>query len=460
MQREGSLRSRYLDDSCSDDPALEEEVLRLLAAHEEPGTLQRPAVDLRDLAEPAADPRLGISFGQFEVLETIGQGGMGKVYLARDRRLNRQVALKFPGTDLAADPVAQRRLLREAQSAAGLDHPFVCSIFEASESDDGSLFIAMEYVRGMTLKQRLAQGPPPLWQGLKWARELAEALQAAHQRRLVHRDLKPANVMITETDHVKVMDFGLAKPFGSDREDAAGDLTRTGVRLGTPAYMAPEQLQGRELDSRCDLFALGLILYELFSGRHPFRRSSPIETAVAILGQPAPPLSETAPHLPPLLEQTVAELLEKDPRRRCPSAVVVAQRLETLRDTASQADLPASSPEPTALSADLPPVAARRPWLWASAGLLAVLLVVAALPAPREAALSFLNRLGGPALNLPATPHRWSRRGLQLLERYDQRGHVDEANRGLPERTGAGRELRAGLRRAGGSIPLAVPRRA
>ena len=227
---------------------------------------------------------------RYRILSSLGKGGMGEVFLAEDSILERKVAIKFLPKALQHDPVARGRFEREAKSAAALDHPFICKIYEFGEVD-GRACIVMEHVAGQTLESRLADGPLAPAEAIQIALEVSEALTEAHSRRILHRDLKPANLMLTEHGHVKVMDFGLAKrmpdPGGSDSEDLTlGSLTQTGAVLGTPAYMAPEQVRGEPTDARSDIFSFGVVLVELLTGEHPFKRGSVSETVAAILRDP------------------------------------------------------------------------------------------------------------------------------------------------------------------------------
>src|SRR5262245_13988757 len=235
----------------------------------------------------------GDRLGAYEVLGHIGGGGMGTVYRGRDTRLDRHVALKVVTDELAADPIARERLRREAVYAAALDHPFICKIFEIGEhpaDSRGTLFLVLEYISGQTLRQRLNAGRMPTTEILRVSSEMAEALQVAHARGFLHRDLKPENIMLTEQGHVKIMDFGLARRIVNPIEDPAEQqtlfVTTAGVVVGTPAYMSPEQHKGLDLDTRSDLFAFGVILAEMVSGRHPFSRPTVAETFAAILSGP------------------------------------------------------------------------------------------------------------------------------------------------------------------------------
>ena len=229
--------------------------------------------------------------GPYEILDRIGEGGMGVVYRARDPRLNRQVAIKLLSPEMAAEPQGRERLRREARAAAALDHPYICKIFEIG--DDGeALYLVMEYIAGETLHSRLLNGRMSLSETLHVAGEIAEALQEAHAGRFLHRDLKPTNIMLTLQGHVKIMDFGLAKRMTSglpphnsttSPEASGTQLTAPGTILGTPDYMSPEQVKGLSLDVRSDVFSFGVILAEMISGRHPFRKPSMVETLSAVL---------------------------------------------------------------------------------------------------------------------------------------------------------------------------------
>jgi adenylate cyclase len=257
-----------------------------------------------------ADPR-------YRIIEIIGRGGMGEVCLADDVMLDRKVALKFVTAPGKTDGLEQ--LLVEARAAAALDHPFICSIYDVTTLD-GRGCIAMEYVRGESLERRLRSGPLPLTEALHVAEEVAEALDAAHRRRVVHRDLKPANVMLTEDGHIKVMDFGLATrlPHASavDQMETVAAAAIEDLVIGTPAYMAPEQIRGEPADRRSDIFAFGILLYELVSGTNPFMRANVAATFAAILAEPVAALHGHMPAIPPTLDSLASQLLAKDPAAR------------------------------------------------------------------------------------------------------------------------------------------------
>ena len=292
----------------------------------------------------------GTKIGLYEIRGPLGAGGMGEVYQARDARLGRDVAIKLLPARLSADAVARERLRREALAAAALDHPFICRVFEIDEalvSDDGRetsvLYIVMEFVRGATLQARLASGPIPIEEAVGIAAEIAEALGEAHARQIVHRDLKPGNVILSAQGHVKVMDFGLAKDLSIDgsRETMAagtasrGPLTGAGERVGTLAYMSPEQIVGDMVDARADIFSLGVMLCEMVTGTHPFLRPSMAATVSAILQEPPVLVPPAGFGLPATLRQILQRAMAKE----------LAQRYQSMADL--RADLLALTPSGT-----------------------------------------------------------------------------------------------------------------
>jgi eukaryotic-like serine/threonine-protein kinase len=262
---------------------------------------------------------------RYRLSDKLGEGGTGEVYLAQDQELGRNVALKFLRRENESDDIWHRRLMREARAAAALDHPYICKIYETGKLGDRS-FIAMEYVQGQKLSERLNQGAMPWRESLQIAVEMTEALEEAHRHGIVHRDIKPSNVIVTEQGHVKITDFGIAKRFRKDstgQRDQEWTLTATvlGTVTGSPGYMSPEQIRGEPVDHRTDLFQLGVVLYEMVTGVHPFRRETHADTTSAILNEGPPPVSP-GPHggFPPLFEHCLAKLLAKDPERRYQSA--------------------------------------------------------------------------------------------------------------------------------------------
>ncbi len=207
---------------------------------------------------------IGQTVSHYQITDRLGQGGMGVVYKAQDTKLDRSVALKFLSTSALPTDDDKARFHREAKAAAKLNHPHIATVYEIDETDDGQAFIAMEYVEGETLAEKIKHGPLKLQEAITIATQVAEGLQAAHERGVVHRDIKSSNVMLTAKGQVKIMDFGLAKT------EAATMLTKEGTALGTVAYMSPEQARGEAVDHRTDLWSLGVVLYEMTSGRLPF----------------------------------------------------------------------------------------------------------------------------------------------------------------------------------------------
>ena len=207
---------------------------------------------------------IGETISHYKILEKLGAGGMGVVYKAEDTKLKRTVALKFLPPELARDEEAKKRFIREAQAAASLDHPNICTIYEVNESD-GQTYIAMAYVEGESLKQFIKRGPLELGKALGIAAQAAEGLKAAHAKGIIHRDIKSANVMLTPEEQAIIMDFGLAKMAEATR------MTKTGTTLGTAAYMCPEQVLGKAEDQRSDIWSLGVVLYEMLMGKLPFK---------------------------------------------------------------------------------------------------------------------------------------------------------------------------------------------
>jgi len=310
---------------------------------------------------------LGARFGTYEILARVGAGGMGEVWRARDTRLDREVALKVLPAATLTDDTARARLLREARMASRLNHPHVCTIHEVGEAE-GQAFIAMELVEGQSLAARLSGGALPLEQVLLYGQQVADALAHAHEKGVVHRDLKCANVVLTAEGRAKVLDFGLAKRLaGEDLSEATtaehDTLTSPGTLAGTLAYMAPEQLRGKPADARSDIWALGVMLYEMATGRRPFQGSTGFALSSAILNEPPPPLPST---MPGELRSVVERCLAKEPGQRYQRAGEVRAALETVR---SGGTLPL--PRPAA------PAPSRRFWLAAAAALLLLAVVLA-----------------------------------------------------------------------------------
>ncbi len=270
---------------------------------------------------PKEDLVTGSAFaGRYQIIKELGQGGMGRVYLAHDKKLDRDVALKFLDESFRKDDKARERLLREAKSAAALDHPFICKIYDADESEDKT-FIVMEFVKGEDLSERMNKKPLSLKEIFRIVSEVAEALEEAHKKGIVHRDLKPGNIMITPQGHAKVMDFGIAKRISTEdemltRTMTKDTLTHEGSIIGTLAYMSPEQARGERVDSRSDIFSLGIIFYELLSGKQPFLRGNTAETLTAILRDQPSSISVKPKKLYPVVDKILQKSLAKDPQER------------------------------------------------------------------------------------------------------------------------------------------------
>jgi len=281
---------------------------------------------------------IGRTIGRYEVIERLGQGGMGVVYKARDTLLDRFVALKVLPPDSSLDPERRRRFLQEARAASALNHPGIVSVFDVV-SVDGQDVLVMELVEGETLDGLLARRRPALGEALGLAARIADALARAHAAGIVHRDLKPANVMVTG-DGVKVLDFGLAKLIEPPPTDAESPtmspdglaLTRERMILGTAGWMSPEQASGAPVDGRSDIFAFGVLIYEMLTGRHPFRRATTLETLAAIRDDEPPPPSRLVPALPPEIDRAVLRCLRKEPARRWQSLSDLAAVLQDLKE--------------------------------------------------------------------------------------------------------------------------------
>ncbi len=364
---------------------------------------------------------VGQTIGHYQIVAEIGHGGMGVVYKAVDTNLSRPVAIKCLKADDAQDRTAKKRFLREAMTIAQLDHPYICKIYEILEHE-GETYIVLEFVRGRSLSDFLADPAHvlPLEKALELAREIAEALEAAHKHGIVHRDIKPNNIMLLESGHIKVLDFGLAKTLPADQdsaETASADLTSAGQILGTLGYMSPEQVTGRVADPRSDIFALGVVLFEMVAGRRPFWGDSAAAVAASIMTTDPEPLHRFRNGVPDGLNRVVNRMLAKDPTERYQSVHEVWIELREIRDAllaqssraaraASQpqaaAEAPARAlPAPTA-AGSTPSAPARRTWLrstaarWSASavsalGVVGIVLGVLWLQG-RQPALSFTAR--------------------------------------------------------------------
>jgi len=300
--------------------------------------------------------------GRYQIERHLGSGGMGEVYLALDSTLGRRVAVKVLPAKAECNPTARERLRREARAAAGLDHPFICKIHEVGEAD-GESFIVMEFIDGDTLHQLTSKGPVPVRQVLDIAHALSQALEEAHGRGITHRDLKPGNIMVTRQGHVKVLDFGLAKQTATaaatDSTGGGTVLTDPGTRVGTPAYMSPEQILGGPVDPRSDIFSLGVILHEIVSGAHPFKRDTPAETMAAVLRDP-PSGSGRDLEAVPGLRDAIHRMLSKACAERYQTMGELKAEIESLRERSWLSTPPATAASHThAAAAERTPFVAR-----------------------------------------------------------------------------------------------------
>ena len=329
----------------------------------------------------------------YRIIRPLGAGGMGEVYLGQDTRLDRSVALKVMGADLAKKPDQRKRFRQEARAASGLVHPNICVIHEVGETSDGRPFLAMEYVEGQLLETVMRERRLRLREVVRIGLQVADALQAAHEKGIVHRDIKPANLMLDARANVKVLDFGLAKRFGPETPPTPSDSessllhTQSGVLLGTPHYMSPEQALGRPIDHRSDIFSLGVVLYELAAGQKPFLGKTLGEAINNVVNQVPEPLALDHPVFHPALDRILLKCLEKDPARRYTTARELSadlQRLLDEADRAAAAGTPGRTPAAgTAGAGDSPParfwpIPRRRafdgPVVWVSAAVVVLAL--------------------------------------------------------------------------------------
>ena len=354
LERPVEARAAFLAEACGDDVELRRDVQSLLDEASSTGFLEQPALQVAAglVTSASIAPLTGQRIGVYSITALLGRGGMGEVYRARDTRLGREVAIKVLPPALTAHPDRLARFEREARVLASLNHPCIGMLYGLEESG-GHRALVLELVEGDTLAERLAHGPIPLKQALTWARQIADALDAAHEKGIVHRDLKPANIKITPQDMVKVLDFGLARTYATG-SDAGVTSTPTitieaGLIVGTAAYMSPEQARGQAVDKRADVWAFGSVLYELLTGRLAFAGATVPDTLAAVLHQD-PDWTALPADLPPSITTLLRRCLEKDVRRRRRDIGDVRAELD---DALAQPPVAAPPPPP-------PPQVARR----------------------------------------------------------------------------------------------------
>ncbi len=400
FSRPPAEREGFFEQACGDDCELLAEAQQCLLMEDELGDfLERPAGDPvaavavapEDLGSPVSgrDELLDKGrLGAYRVVGPLGEGGMSRVYVAEDERLGRRVAVKILPPEMAGHADWLRRFKREARALAALNHPNIVTI-HSIEQDGGVHFLTMELVSGKTLDERIEEGPLRVADLLRIGLEMSGALGAAHRRGVVHRDLKPANVMINDDGRVKILDFGIAKLLKPD----IGTMSTGVVVLGTVGYMSPEQLEGKPVDARSDVFALGVALFLMATGEHPFPTTNPVERIQAILYEPAPDVLDLRPDLPPELAAIIARCLEKSPQGRYPDAEALHRDLRGLQD-----DLLTETIRVRAQSQ--PESARRRPWArWLLPLVTVVGLAALALP------FTVQKRLPAtPAIDVAVTP--------------------------------------------------------
>jgi serine/threonine protein kinase len=369
LERDPAERASFLDEACGEDEELRREVEELLAhAKDAANFIETPALEIATVAFARAPAPEGRQIGPYTLVSSLGSGGMGEVYRARDTLLHRDVAIKILPPFIASDADRRARFEREAHLLAALNHPHIAAIY-ALEHVDGMPALVLELVEGDTLADRVGRGPLPLDDAVAFGRQIADALEAAHEKGIVHRDLKPANIKVTPDGTVKVLDFGLAKALGDKSganrpgpPDHALTAEHAPLILGTAAYMSPEQARGVAVDKRTDIWAFGCVLYEMLTGRRAFAAQTPSQTMASVVAKE--PDWQTLPtHTPTALRRLLRRCLTKDRKRRL--ADIGDARLELTEALAAEA-VPTVTPRN----------AAWLPWSLAGLFLLAALIIL------------------------------------------------------------------------------------
>ncbi len=342
---------------------------------------------------------IGRTVSHYEIIEKLGEGGMGVVYKAHDTKLDRDVALKFLSSPITPNEEQKQRFIHEAKAASALDHPNICNIYEIDETPDGQLFIAMRAYEGISLNKKIESGPLAINEVIDYALQIVAGLQAAHEKDIIHRDIKSSNIIITEKGNVKIIDFGLAKLRGG------AQLTKTGKAVGSLAYMSPEQLRADDVDVRSDIFSFGIVLYEMITGELPFKGEYEQVIMYSIIYQETTPLSVMRSDVPEELERIVQQCLEKNPDNRYRNAAELVDDLDTLRRRSENPAISPAASDTNPLSASMNTQQRRKTALLSVAVVL--LLIVLLFPYIRQYIDDVMGRSPLPSdIHLAVLPFR------------------------------------------------------